>query len=252
MPPALDPNKVVVEIFCSYAHEDEPLRQQFEDLLKPLRRRNLIDLWHDRRIEAGQHFDGVIDDRLDTADLIVLLVSRDFLASDYSCNKEVPRAMEREAHGEARVVPLIVRACDWTDEPFGALQAIPTDGKPVESWPKADEAWLDVSYHIKQAVKTTLEQRLRHETEAARQAAAKPDEFFTTRTDVLADAQEARRIYSQIARDAEKQKLERERIMQDLQARIFAVDEEIGPAKRVPKKSVKDACGNMDKYIRGE
>ncbi len=262
--PAVDPNKVVVEIFCSYAHEDETLRQAFDELLKPLKRRNLIELWHDRRIEAGERYAGVIDEHLNSADLIVLLVSRYFLASDYSCNKEVPRAMEREAQGEARVVPLIVRACDWTDEPYGGLNAIPTDGKAVESWPKIDEAWLDVSVHIKTAVKTILElrkQRLQQGMEAAAKLVREREQevIGVAKKVVIEGAEpatpdqlEAQQIYLQIVRDAEKFKSERRRIMQDLQARILAVDWDAEPMKRTPKKSAKDAFKAMDAYIRDE
>jgi hypothetical protein len=257
VPPAVDPNKLVVEIFCSYAHEDEGLRKDFDKLLEPLKRQKLIELWHDRRIEAGERFAGVIDDHLNSADIIVLLVSRDFLASDYSCSKEVPRAMEREAQGKARVVPLIVRACDWTDEPFGALNAIPTDGRAVESWPKIDEAWLDVKVHIKTAVRTILElrkQRLQQEMEAAAKLAQEREQQASKAAAKPAtpDQLEAQEIYAQIARDAEKFKLERERIMKELQTRIFAIERDTEPAKRVPKKSAKDAFKAMDAYIREE
>jgi uncharacterized protein YgiM (DUF1202 family) len=234
--PVGEASKVVVEIFCSYAHQDESLRRELAALLEPLKRKELIELWHDRRIEAGQPFADAIDDHLNTADIVVLMVSRHFLASDYSCSREVPRALERAQQGRVRVVPLIARACDWSDEPFCNLQAIPTDGKAVESWPNRDEAWQDVSVHIKTAVKTILQERLQQQAAAKAQLAelaAKREAEFRT------DAQLAREIYAQVARDAEKQRLERQRIMQDLQARILALDEDV--ARRVAKKSAKNA-----------
>lgn len=117
-----------------------------------LKRQGLIDAWHDRRIVAGSELDNSIRSELEKADVILLLVSPDFLASDYCYDVEVKRAMERHDAGEARVIPIILRHCDWKSAPFGKLLAAPKDALPVRKWPDLDEAFLDVVQKIKDAL----------------------------------------------------------------------------------------------------
>src|SRR5262245_30109477 len=102
-----------IEIFYSYAHEDEELRKELEKHLANLRRQGVIGDWHDRRIGAGQEWAGAIDAHLDSARIILLLISADFLASDYCYDIELKQAMARHAGGEARVIPVILRPVDW-------------------------------------------------------------------------------------------------------------------------------------------
>jgi hypothetical protein len=122
--------------------------------LSALKRQGLITSWHDRRITAGSEFAAQIDQHLDSADLILLLVSPNFIASDYCYDLEMTRAMEKHRTGEARVIPVILRPCDWHDLPFGKLQAVPKDGKAIKTWPDIDEAFLDVVRAIKTALKS--------------------------------------------------------------------------------------------------
>src|SRR5262249_43422175 len=89
---------------------------------------------------------------LESASIILLLVSADFLASDYCYDLEVARAMERHAEKTARVIPIILRKCDWSDAPFGKLQALPKDLKPIKSWADQDEAFADVVAGVKRAI----------------------------------------------------------------------------------------------------
>jgi hypothetical protein len=77
------------------------------------------------------------------------LVSADFLASNYSYDVEVQQAMARHHAGAARVIPVILRPVDWHSAPFGALQALPKDGRPVTNWPTHDDAFLDVARGIR-------------------------------------------------------------------------------------------------------
>jgi hypothetical protein len=84
-----------------------------------------------------------------TAHIVLLLVSADFLASNYCYDIEVTRAMARHEAGEARVIPIILRPVDWQSAPFGQLQALPKDGRPVRSWPDPDEAFLDIALGIR-------------------------------------------------------------------------------------------------------
>ena len=140
-------------LFFSYSHVDEALRNQLEVHLSALKRQGLIATWHDRRITAGSHVGELIDANLNTSQVVLLLVSSDFIASEYCYEREMARAMERHENGDARVVPVILRPCDWHDLPFGKLLAAPRDGKPITTWPNIDEAFLDVERAIKATVK---------------------------------------------------------------------------------------------------
>lgn len=142
----------MTSVFFSYTHIDEPLRDQLEVHLSLLKREGLISAWHDRRIVAGDNLDDRIDEKLEKAEIILLLVSANFIASEYCFATEMERAMERHHAGEARVIPVILRACDWHSAPFGKLNAVPTDGKPVTSWPNQDEAFANIAKSIRVAV----------------------------------------------------------------------------------------------------
>src|ERR1051326_920204 len=123
--------KAPLPLFYSYAHEDEPLREQLEKHLRLLSRQGIISDWHDRQIVAGMNWEQEIDEHLNTASIILLLISSDFLNSDYCYDREMQRALERHKHGEAHVIPVILRPCDWHNAPFGHLQCVPRDGKAV-------------------------------------------------------------------------------------------------------------------------
>lgn len=142
----------MASIFFSYSHKDESLRNELETHLAMLKHEGLITSWHDRKILAGDEFGGAIDTNLKTSEIILLLVSPDFLASRYCYDIEVKQAMTRHAEGTARVIPVILRFCDWTHAPFGKLLAAPRDGKPVTKWPDKDEAFLDVARQIREAL----------------------------------------------------------------------------------------------------
>lgn len=144
-----------VELFYCYAHEDEKLRDELRKQLINLVRDGTITEWHDRTILAGQTWEGKIDQHLNSAHVILLLVSPDFLFSEYIEKVELPRALDRRRAGEAVVIPIILRPCDWEDTSFGELklQALPKDGEPVTLWKNQDEALLDVALGIKKAVK---------------------------------------------------------------------------------------------------
>src|SRR5437899_9023027 len=142
----------MTRLFFSYSHKDEDLRDQLEIHLAMLKREGTVDVWHDRRIIAGEWIDGNVSEHLEAADIVLLLVSPDFLASNYCYDVEVARAMERHKSGEARVIPVILRACDWQRAPFGKLLATPKDGRPITKWPDRDEAFLDVVNAIRTAL----------------------------------------------------------------------------------------------------
>lgn len=139
-------------VFMSYSHKDEALRDQLEAHLALLKNQGLIEAWHDRRIPAGAAVDDAIFEKLEIADVILLLVSSDFISSPYCYSREMTRAMQRHDAREARVVPVILRHCDWHTAPFGKLMAVPKDGKPITSWADRDEAFADVASQIRRIV----------------------------------------------------------------------------------------------------
>jgi hypothetical protein len=155
-----------IEVFYSYSHKDEELRDQLENHLAMLKRDGVIQGWHDRRISAGQEWGGEIDAHLKSADIILLLISSDFLASNYCYDIEVKLAMERHEAKEARVIPVILRSCDWTTAPFSKVQALPKDAKAVRKWEDQDEAFTDIAKGIRRAA---------GEVRTAKEKAAQPD-----------------------------------------------------------------------------
>ena len=142
-------------VFFSYSHKDEVLRNELEAHLALLRHEGLVEAWHDRRIVAGNELDDAIFSKLEVADIILLLVSSDFMNSAYCFSREMARAMERHNAKEARVIPVILRHCDWHQAPFGKLMATPRDGKPIASWPDRDEAMAEVAREVRKAVEAT-------------------------------------------------------------------------------------------------
>ncbi len=147
-----------VDLFYSYAHEDEKLRDELDGHLALLRRKGVIRPWHDRGIVPGQKWDQAIDAQLTSADLILLLVSMDFMNSDYIWGKELATAIARAERDDASVVPVLLRAVDIEGAPFAKLQGLPTDLRPVTSWPNRDEAWTDVAKGIRRTVEA-IQQR---------------------------------------------------------------------------------------------
>jgi hypothetical protein len=132
-----------VSVFFSYCHRDEKLRDRLALHLAMLQNEGVIQSWHDRNISAGTEWAQAIDDNLNSADIILLLISADFLASHYCYAIEMQQAMKRHEAGEARVVPIILKSVDWGGAPFGKLQAFPKDAKPVTKWSNRDDAFVD-------------------------------------------------------------------------------------------------------------
>jgi hypothetical protein len=144
----------MAKVFFSYSHDDEQFRDQLEKHLALLKREQLIESWHDRRITAGSLVDREIDQQLEQADIVLLLISASFVASDYCYGIEMQRAMQRHATKEATVIPVIVRPCDWKSAPFGKLMAVPRDGKAIVTWTNYDEAYADVARRVRELVES--------------------------------------------------------------------------------------------------
>jgi hypothetical protein len=141
-----------IDIFYSYAHKDKKLRERLDTHLALLKHEGLINQWHDRDISAGKLWAEEIDAHLKNARIILLLVSSDFNASDYCYGIEMQEAIKRQVAGEARVIPIILRPCDWETAPFGKLQALPKDKKPVTTWSNRDLAFTEIAKGIRTVV----------------------------------------------------------------------------------------------------
>jgi hypothetical protein len=150
--PDRDRRRIKLNVFVSYAHRDERLRLEVEKHLSPLRRSRAIATWCDHRIAPGAEIRQEITNSLTTSDLVLLLVSPDFMNSDYCYLREMNCALRRHRTGQAKVIPIILRPVDWNSTPIGKLLALPRDGKPVTSWSKRDEALLDVAKGVRRAI----------------------------------------------------------------------------------------------------
>jgi internalin A len=145
------------KVFYSYSHKDENLRNEFETHLKLLQRMGLIETWHDRMIEAGDDWRRQINENLERADIIVFLISPDFIASDYCYEKEMVRGLERNSSGLARVIPVVLRDVNWKVAPFSDLQELPKDGLPVTRWADRDSAWRNVAEGLERVIRQRRE-----------------------------------------------------------------------------------------------
>jgi parallel beta-helix repeat protein len=136
-----------IKIFFSYSHKDEELRDELEKHLSILKHRKLISAWHDRKIGAGEEWKGEIDEHLNSAKIVLLLISSDFLASKYCYDIEMKRAMEMHDAREARVIPIILRHAYWEGSPFSNLQALPANAEPIKdgNWRSIDAAFKNVA-----------------------------------------------------------------------------------------------------------
>jgi len=145
-----------LSIFVSYAHRDEKLRDELDKHLGPLKRSGQIETWYDRKLHPGANVNTEIDRHLETSDIVLLLLSPDFFASDYCYCREMRGAIDRHLSGLARIIPVILRPVDWHSTPLSALLALPKDGKPVTTWHRRDEALLDVARGVRRAVEDSL------------------------------------------------------------------------------------------------
>lgn len=142
----------LIDLFFSYCHKDEDLRNELETHLTMLKRQGIISTWHDRRITAGSEIDNDISINLESSKVILLLISPYFLASDYCYEREMVRALEKHESKEAVIIPVILHPCDWHSSPFGKLLATPTDGKAISMFANQHEAFAIVTKDIRNAV----------------------------------------------------------------------------------------------------
>ncbi len=139
-------------VFISYAHQDRTLYKELETHLSNLRRQNVIASWYDGDISPGTDWKAQIIEHLNTDQIILLLISADFIASDFCYSIEMTQAIARHDASQARVLPIILRPTDWQGAPFAKLKLLPTDGKAITSWPTHDDAFVDIVQGIRKAI----------------------------------------------------------------------------------------------------
>ena len=137
-----------IEIFFSYAHEDEDLMNFVRTQLIVEERNGRIIKWHDRKISPGSNWQDEIDERLKQAQIILLFLSPHFIESEYCYEIEGIAALEKHRNKTAIVVPIILRPCMWEKTPFGKLLALPSDGKPLSAWEDLYAVSLDVAKNV--------------------------------------------------------------------------------------------------------
>lgn len=160
-----------LEVFYSYSHEDEEYRKKLGKHLAVLRRAGLITDWHDRDIDAGTAWQEEIDRHLLSADIVLLLVSASFIASDYCWGDEMTKALTRHKENKARVIPIVLHPCGWLRTPLQALQGVPRDNKAISLWANEHAAFDHVVCEIAKVV-DDLRRRKSVEPELAEQASA--------------------------------------------------------------------------------
>jgi hypothetical protein len=148
-----------ISVFISYSHEDENYRKELESQLKILERSGLIDTWNDRKIIPGTNWRQGISNQINKADVILLLVSSDFINSDFCYDEELKRALKRHLEGDARVIPIKVRDCLTGHTLFKDIQGLPTDFKAINLWHDRDTAWANVARGIKLSIEDLVNER---------------------------------------------------------------------------------------------
>lgn len=141
-----------LSLFISYSHKDERYRDELRGALTAYERKNELIVWDDTRIEPGQKWEAEILEKLERADIIVFLLSNDFILSDYCMQKEMQLALGRDAAGECAIIPIVVRSCRFDMLEVGKTQAILPKAKPIKQHKDRDAAWLEVTKQLDRVI----------------------------------------------------------------------------------------------------
>ena len=141
-----------LEVFISYSHKDKMFRNELGNHLSNLISQQIISSWHDGNIVPGTEWQPQVMQHLKTAHIILLLISSDFMASDFCYSIEMETAIARHRANEVRVIPIILRPTDWKGATFANLQILPEEGRPITSWANLDDAFKNVIDGIRIAI----------------------------------------------------------------------------------------------------
>src|SRR6266852_1787441 len=183
--PIIQEDVMAYEVFISYSHQDQALRQKLDNHLANLKRQNIITSWYDGDITSGTEWQPLIMEHLNNAQIILLLISDDFMASDFCYSIEMTQAIARHDANQARVIPIILRQVDWQGAPFEKMQALPTGGKPVTNWRRRDEAFADIVIGIRKAIDDLASKSNITKQESPWNIPYERNLLFTGRRDVL-------------------------------------------------------------------
>ncbi len=156
-------NKNPIKVFISYARQDEVFKDELIRHLNPLVRNNTIKSWHDGILMVGEEWEPSIKKQIEEADVILLLISPDFMASDYIDDVEISKSLDRSRKRETVIVPIIIRPTNYSSFEISKYQALPKDGKPVSTWLYRDEAWIDITHQLKNLFDSLSEGRIKLE-----------------------------------------------------------------------------------------
>lgn len=229
MIPSFPPAETTPNIFISYSHADQTIRKKLETALKALLidRHADLNIWSDLQIAAGSDWQAELEQAISEASVAILLITSNFLASDFIQNSELPRLLERRQKEGLILFPILAKACPW--EAVGWLsriQLIPRDNKAV---------WRSGGRYVDEELTAIVLE--------VRTALMQPAKLPEARK--LVD--EARSMYSQIAKDAAAQQAERQKISGDLLQHIFEITSDV----KIPgAKTAKKVVNAMDAYIR--
>ncbi len=140
------------KIFISYSHKDEELKKQFETHLSGLKRQSLIDVWDDRQVLIGEKWDDKIKQKLTSSDIVIFLISSDFLASEYINEIEIKQTIDRHHANEVYLAPIFLRPCDFESSILSSFQGVPRDAKFITTWDCIDSAFLSVVQELKKLI----------------------------------------------------------------------------------------------------
>lgn len=159
----------MLKLFISYSHKDETLVSNFISHIAPLKNNEIISEWYDRKIETGEEFQIDIDNNLENADIICLMISSNFLSS-IACLKEKDDALDLRNKKGIRVIPVILSPCAWSiHKELSNLLAIPTDGKSITTFVDQNEGWLDAInwiINVSESVNTIKKLKLKKDFES--------------------------------------------------------------------------------------
>lgn len=152
--------KPPLKLFISYSHKDQSYLDELTTHLSLLRRDGVVADWSDRKITAGQEWEREIDTNLEQTDIVILLVSPDFIASDYCYGKELTYALDMHESGKAKIIPIVIRPCEWNEAPFSKIQLLPKDGQPISKWSDRDDAWLATARQLRVVAEEVREKNI--------------------------------------------------------------------------------------------
>ncbi len=146
-----------LKIFLSYSHRDKEQKDLFLTHFSSIARTENVSIWTDVQIDAGTQWDEVISGQLCSADIVILLVSANFIASEYIYNKELAKALELQEANKVWIIPVMLSNCSVTDMKLSAIQTLPTDPRFVEAWTNQNDAWVNVVEGIRKSIKKIIE-----------------------------------------------------------------------------------------------